>query len=1116
MEYFVHLFVGNEFSDVVSSALFQIVRMGGKAYSHSNKIYVLNESRVIQHQIKLGTDVDIAKGKYTEDVSEIGEWNLDDIEGAQKFFIDEIYNKNLTATSDTSTLRVMIHFPLYKSEAYTKAMAICDILLKSVECDAPFNFVGYCDDMVKVLEPSYEIVSPASNQMALYVEDRKKREFKVSNHFIAIQNTNQRGVTLALSKDSLAKILSTFMVLCCDNYSSLFPTNVLYRDVLAIGISKLSLDKYIFAEFLFEKMFINAIDETNAFNESINVEEAYRCAERILSDKRTLLSSIFSSIDQTRGVEDNFDKYREGLLQEIKGIIAKCKEEAEYHKNNITFRAAILAAMLSETECELFSNTIFNNGIVDLFDLYNEPLDFYVQNNKENFYKIQEEPIVNPLAELKDVTGKLINAQTQARIYEKRLEELKTKIESAKKVEECYVEDGVFHYQHHRFRLLPDIQQEPLAETYEAHDVSVASVDLHEYFNNVKNQGEQGSCLAHAIVSIFEYAMKRNKQEEVDLSEAFLYYNARMMDASKAVSTEFDSGSKFKPTMDSLTQYGIALEKYCPYDERNSHQKPSDEAYADAATRKLLKAMNVNSSINDIKSALVDGYPVAVSFSLKKSFFEASNGDIPMPTEEEFSDDEHRNKHSNHAMVIVGYSDELHRFILRNSWGTDWGKQGYCYVPYEYVEDNRLCNYCCIITEIEKLEMSTLQQMPSLKINENDMYIQYLVTNGALKKETKEIETLLDRKTLLKSYLEDLKILLRNPNQRDAFIESSNSVLEKTIVQKEQEKKEIESDIEILFEKQRKYNFKFIFSLASGVILFTLLYFTIKYFVNHMPILPYVMVLAVVSIAAFVIYHKKWEEWKELVDEKSKEKEKIEKEVKALEKEKKDFKIKTFCAWEVIQDLEEILSKIQAMYINIISLINNLRFWYKETVQKLDEIKKQSDVIPEISLVDYDTLNDFFESNIKGRSEYNIDFCDDLENHAINSEYLKNYKENLETRLMEKLFTMPAIDSFNFSDCIFENNRNSIAKAVDKEMLDKAYNMSDVFLQVNSTERGSIEPTTFIFMPSLSTNQTKLGRNLERYMAQLKEGYQKYQMVFFRMVSLKIQECVCLRQTHKR
>ncbi len=35
-----------------------------------------------------------------------------------------------------------------------------------------------------------------------------------------------------------------------------------------------------------------------------------------------------------------------------------------------------------------------------------------------------------------------------------------------------------------------------------------------------------------------------------------------------------------------------------------------------------------------------------------------------------------------HAVVAVGYTDPKMRFIVSNSWGPDWGMQGYFTIPY--------------------------------------------------------------------------------------------------------------------------------------------------------------------------------------------------------------------------------------------------------------------------------------------------------------------------------------------------------------------------------------------------------------------------------------------------
>ena len=49
-----------------------------------------------------------------------------------------------------------------------------------------------------------------------------------------------------------------------------------------------------------------------------------------------------------------------------------------------------------------------------------------------------------------------------------------------------------------------------------------------------------------------------------------------------------------------------------------------------------------------------------------------------------------------HAVIICGYDDNTNELILRNSWGTYWGDNGYFYLPYEYL---KYCGDLWIITK---------------------------------------------------------------------------------------------------------------------------------------------------------------------------------------------------------------------------------------------------------------------------------------------------------------------------------------------------------------------------------------------------------------------------------
>jgi hypothetical protein len=46
-----------------------------------------------------------------------------------------------------------------------------------------------------------------------------------------------------------------------------------------------------------------------------------------------------------------------------------------------------------------------------------------------------------------------------------------------------------------------------------------------------------------------------------------------------------------------------------------------------------------------------------------------------------------------HAMVIVGYDDERQCFRIKNSWGTDWGHEGFCLMSYSHFVNDGLYTY---------------------------------------------------------------------------------------------------------------------------------------------------------------------------------------------------------------------------------------------------------------------------------------------------------------------------------------------------------------------------------------------------------------------------------------
>ncbi|MGA7215858.1 MAG: C1 family peptidase, partial [Terrimicrobiaceae bacterium] len=55
-----------------------------------------------------------------------------------------------------------------------------------------------------------------------------------------------------------------------------------------------------------------------------------------------------------------------------------------------------------------------------------------------------------------------------------------------------------------------------------------------------------------------------------------------------------------------------------------------------------------------------------------------------------------------HAVLAVGYDDSTKRVLVRNSWGADWGVNGYFTIPYDYISNSNLADDLWTLRALEK------------------------------------------------------------------------------------------------------------------------------------------------------------------------------------------------------------------------------------------------------------------------------------------------------------------------------------------------------------------------------------------------------------------------------
>lgn len=162
-------------------------------------------------------------------------------------------------------------------------------------------------------------------------------------------------------------------------------------------------------------------------------------------------------------------------------------------------------------------------------------------------------------------------------------------------------------------------------------------------------------------------------------SYKFTYWLQRRMQGETDMSS--DEGSIIEYGLKCIKKYGACSAKVWSNEEPVS-KKPSKAAFENGLKGKEVTKFYRILNFKQLKEAISLNRPVAMSMGWLKQTY---NEEFILDS---WTQEEYWKNPGGHATIVVGYDDEKELLEIRNSWGPNWGNNGYIYIPYKLFKEN--------------------------------------------------------------------------------------------------------------------------------------------------------------------------------------------------------------------------------------------------------------------------------------------------------------------------------------------------------------------------------------------------------------------------------------------
>jgi len=208
-----------------------------------------------------------------------------------------------------------------------------------------------------------------------------------------------------------------------------------------------------------------------------------------------------------------------------------------------------------------------------------------------------------------------------------------------------------------------------------------SSKDLRETWWEINDQKATGSCVGWATAdSVIRWHFVKANQLPQDqlLSPRFIWMASKETDQFVSYPSTFIEleGTSLKAALDIARKFGNVLDSELLFDSGKLYQKDAQTFYALAAQRKIASYFNLKINAAQWRVWLATHGPILTRLNVDATWenAKATHGNL-----DKYQSDSTR---GGHAVSLVGYTSD--RFIVRNSWGEEWGDEGFGYASIDY------------------------------------------------------------------------------------------------------------------------------------------------------------------------------------------------------------------------------------------------------------------------------------------------------------------------------------------------------------------------------------------------------------------------------------------------